>query len=80
MVLPRGRLAQLVRKAAALYRKAHLTAEEARYVHRRARALAGIRGGDLWDFIADLVVGGSCQEDPPTSQWFWRVLYGSSVR
>jgi integrase/recombinase XerD len=33
-----------VLKIAALYRKAHLTAEEARYVHRRARALAGIRG------------------------------------
>lgn len=44
VVLPRGRLAQLVCKIAALYRKAHLTAEEARYVHRRARALAGIRG------------------------------------
>lgn len=34
---------------------------------------------DLWEFIADLVVGGSCQDDPPTSPWFWRVFYGSSV-
>ncbi len=43
-ILPKGRLDRLIRQVAALYRKAHLTAEEARYVHRRARALAGIRG------------------------------------
>ncbi len=39
-----GRLDRLVRHVAALYRKAHLTAEEERYVHKRARGLAGIRG------------------------------------
>lgn len=44
MGLSEGRLARLARQVAALYRKAHLTAEEARYVHRRARGLAGIRG------------------------------------
>ncbi len=44
VVLAKGRLARLVRQVAALYRKAHLTAEEARYVHKRARALASIRG------------------------------------
>jgi len=44
VVLPKGRLDRLVRQVAALYRKAHLTAEEARYVHRRARGLAGIQG------------------------------------
>jgi integrase/recombinase XerD len=42
--LPGGRLDRLVRQVAALYRKAHLTAVEARYVHKRARARAGIRG------------------------------------
>jgi len=42
--LPRARLNRLIRQVAALYRKAHLTAAEARYVHRRARVLAGIRG------------------------------------
>jgi len=42
--LPRGRLDRLARRVAALYRKAHLTAEEARYVHKRARALARVRG------------------------------------
>jgi hypothetical protein len=34
---------------------------------------------ELWDFVADLVTGGSCQDDPPTSPWFWRVFYGSSA-
>lgn len=43
-VLPPGRLDRLARRVAALYRQAHLTPEEARYVHRRARALAGIKG------------------------------------
>ncbi len=43
-VLPRGRLEALVRRVAALYRKAHLTAAEAAYVHKRARTRAGIQG------------------------------------
>jgi hypothetical protein len=34
---------------------------------------------DLWDFVADLILGGSCQDDPPTSPWFWRVFFGSSL-
>ncbi len=33
---------------------------------------------DLWDFMADLVLGGSCDDDPPSSPWFWRVFYGES--
>jgi hypothetical protein len=33
---------------------------------------------DLWDFIADLVLGGSCVGDPPSSPWFWRLFYGQS--
>src|SRR5262249_40390798 len=34
---------------------------------------------DLWDFVADLALGGSCDEEPPTSPWFWRVFRGSSA-
>jgi hypothetical protein len=34
---------------------------------------------ELWDFVADLAVGGDCQDDPPTSPWFWRVFYGRSI-
>lgn len=36
---------------------------------------------ELWDFVADLAMGGACRADesePPTSPWFWRVFYGSS--
>ncbi len=44
VLLSNGRLANLVRQVAALYRKVHLTAEEARYVHKHARTLAGISG------------------------------------
>lgn len=44
VLLPRGRLDRLVRRVAALYGKAHLTAAEAAYVHRRARTLAEIPG------------------------------------
>jgi hypothetical protein len=33
---------------------------------------------DLWDFVADLVLGGDCDDDPPTSTWFWRLFYGAS--
>lgn len=43
-VLPKGRLDRLVRLVAREYRKAHLTADEARYVHKRARQLLGLRG------------------------------------
>ncbi len=45
VVLPRGRLDRLARAVGTLYRKAHLTVAEARYVHKRARALAGGRSG-----------------------------------
>ena len=45
--------------------------------------LVGLRGHpvlfrDLWDFVADLALGGSCEDDPPTSPWFWRVFHGTS--
>lgn len=33
---------------------------------------------ELWDFVADLVLNGSCQDDVPTSAWFWRVFFGDS--
>jgi hypothetical protein len=33
---------------------------------------------DIWDFVADLAMGGQCQETPPTSSWFWRAFYGDS--
>lgn len=33
---------------------------------------------ELWDFIADLALGGSCQDEPSTSPWFWRVFFGTS--
>ena len=33
---------------------------------------------DLWDFVADLVLEGECDDDPPSSTWFWRVFYGGS--
>ncbi len=39
-----GRLGSLVLAVARLYRKAHLTAEEARYVQRRVRQQLGLRG------------------------------------
>jgi hypothetical protein len=34
---------------------------------------------DIWDFIADLALGGSCDSDPPTSPWFWRIFNGRSL-
>jgi integrase/recombinase XerD len=43
-ILPPGRLDRLVRRLTPLLRKAHLTAAEAAYVWRRARAKAGIGG------------------------------------
>jgi len=33
---------------------------------------------DLWDFVADIALGGSCAESPPSSPWFWRTFYGDS--
>ncbi len=33
---------------------------------------------EIWDFVSDIALGGSCQDSPPTSPWFWRVFYGSS--
>lgn len=33
---------------------------------------------DLWDFIADVMLGGDCQSDTDSSAWFWRVFYGES--
>jgi hypothetical protein len=33
---------------------------------------------DIWDFIADIALGGSCEADPPTSPWFWRIFEGKS--
>ena len=33
---------------------------------------------DVWDFVADLAIGGDCQQNPPTSTWFWRVFFGES--
>lgn len=34
---------------------------------------------EIWDFVADLVLGGECAGDVPTSPWFWRVLNGPST-
>ncbi len=39
-----GRLTALVHAVAKLYRKAHLTAEEARYIHKQVRQRLGLRG------------------------------------
>lgn len=33
---------------------------------------------DIWDFLADMVLGGECADDPPSSAWFWRVFKGQS--
>jgi hypothetical protein len=36
---------------------------------------------ELWDFVADLALGGTCSHEeaaPPTSPWFWRAFYGAS--
>ena len=40
---------------------------------------SGVLFRDLWDFIADVVLGGSCDSSPPTSAWFWRIFFGSSA-
>lgn len=39
---------------------------------------AEIRFREIWDFVEDLVLDGSCQASPPTSPWFWRVFSGGS--
>ena len=33
---------------------------------------------DLWDFVADLALGGNCDDSPPSAAWFWRLFYGDS--
>lgn len=36
---------------------------------------------ELWDFVSDLALGGTCANapgQPPTSPWFYRVFYGTS--
>ena len=43
--LAKDRLDRLVRQIARLYRRGHLTAQEVRYVHKRARTLATYVGG-----------------------------------
>lgn len=45
--LTKGRLDRLVHTVARLYRKAHLTSDEARYIHKRVRRILGLRGGPL---------------------------------
>src|SRR6266436_1413503 len=42
--LEQGRLDSVVREVARLYRRHHLTADEARYVYKRVRRLLGFRG------------------------------------
>lgn len=34
---------------------------------------------ELWEFIDDLMTGGSCATSPPESVWFWRVFFGNNV-
>lgn len=34
---------------------------------------------DVWDFITDIFLGGECDEALPTSVWFWRCFYGTSL-
>jgi hypothetical protein len=33
---------------------------------------------EVWNFIADLFLGGSDEDSPPTSVWFWRIFFGDS--
>src|SRR5205807_1160780 len=60
-----------------------LDTEEVRRRVNEVLRLANLSGQsllfrELWDFIADLALGGDCAEQPPTSPWFWRVFHGSS--
>ena len=32
----------------------------------------------VWDFIADMLIGGSCEGSTPTSPWFWRLFFGDT--
>jgi hypothetical protein len=34
---------------------------------------------DIWDFVADLALGGDDESDVPTSPWFWRLFFGDSL-
>jgi hypothetical protein len=33
---------------------------------------------EVWDFVADIALGGDCAASPPSSPWFWRVFHGDS--
>lgn len=37
-----------------------------------------IRWGDIWQFIQDLLLSGTCNSDIPTSTWFYQVFFGSN--
>jgi hypothetical protein len=61
-----------------------LESEEARSRVNDVLRLANVAGRpllfrDIWDFIADVALGGSCDSDPPTSPWFWRIFNGRSL-
>ncbi len=34
---------------------------------------------DVWDFVADLALGGSDDEEIPSSPWFWRLFFGDNL-
>ncbi len=60
-----------------------LDAEETRRRVNDVLRLANVAGSrvlfrDIWDFVADIALGGSCDPDPPTSPWFWRIFNGRS--
>lgn len=60
-----------------------LDSEESRNRVNDVLRLANVAGRpplfrDIWDFVADLALGGSCEADPPTSPWFWRIFGGRS--
>jgi hypothetical protein len=61
-----------------------LDSEETRQRVNDILRLANVAGRpllfrDIWDFIADVALGGSCDSDPPTSPWFWRIFSGRSL-
>jgi hypothetical protein len=61
-----------------------LGSEQARQRVNDILRLANVAGHpllfrDIWDFIADVALGGSCDDDPPTSPWFWRIFNGRSL-
>jgi hypothetical protein len=56
--------------------------ERVKQVARLARLALGpgeVTFRELWNFIADMFLGGSDQSMPPTSVWFWRLFYGDST-